>query len=147
MAGAGLVAGGGFTAARGIFSAITEIIDEAGDLLEAVVNNLKEVVLYDAVIVEERAYPPNARRAKLVKKTITRHVRITAWDIVLGYAILRILGMIPPIWDLQSETNRPVWDTFKNIIFPQLDPNVAKGVFEQALHYLGHDTVFRGLIP
>lgn len=94
-AGAGAAAG----AANGLMGAIKEIIDEIGDLAEAVVNNLKEVRLVDRVIEKTEIYPATPKRKKRRIIKTTDKIVITLWDLVLLYAFGRLMGWWGPIWE------------------------------------------------
>lgn len=103
MAG-GAAAGG---AAIGIGSALGEIIGEVGDLLEAILNNMDKVVLYEDQREFTKLIHKNGKVVRIEKHT--KPIRITMLHAAFMYAALRIAGVIPA-WGGQGPWWEGLWN-------------------------------------
>jgi len=94
-------------ASLGFTGLLKEIVGEVGDLLEQVLIQMGQCVLWEeTVIIKEhpRAHP----RQKVTTETRVRHYKLTLMHVAFMYCALRLAGILPPL--AEWGTKKPWWE-------------------------------------
>ena len=91
MAGTAAGAMAGMGPIAGIFGVLKEIIDEVGDITQAVIEQLNGIYLIDRIVRKTK----NVHRKGLLveSKTTTDHIRVTLFEVLF-------LGLVFGVWEL-----------------------------------------------
>jgi hypothetical protein len=94
---------------------LKEIVGEAGDLLEQVLIQMGNCVLWEETVIE-REVPRAHPRKKTSVQTRVKHYKITLMDVAFLYCGLRLAGLLPPL--KEWSTKKPWWEATLNMAMP-----------------------------